>query len=368
VELSRPISYFIAIVAVVAAAAVTAVLWPWVAQSPTLVFFPAVMVVALYGGLGPGLLATVLSTGTLAYFFMPPYDSFKVGTADFIRLVIFVWGTVLSAALANERRRLDIALQDGAAHRAQLYRELQASLERESATVRAKGRVNAAAHETLTHRARPSPTAIKTAVGALRRGEPVAREAHHELLDVIDAEADRLHRFLDGLESTATTGATGRHLDPVPVRDLVQVALTKAAPLIGEHRIDVEEIPPGLMALVDRAAIAEVLYLVLENAIKHSLPNSRILISCVADDAEVLRVEVTDEGAGIPIELRERVFEGFVRIQRPHGVPGPGSGLGLAVARHLTTSQGGRIWIEGTPSGQGTCVVVLLPMTHAVAA
>jgi two-component system sensor histidine kinase TctE len=112
---------------------------------------------------------------------------------------------------------------------------------------------------------------------------------------------------------------------------------------------------------VDRASVVEALYMVLENAAKYSRPGTAIQVAVARHDAHHARVSITDEGPGIPRELRERVFERFFRMPVLSGPAVSGSGLGLSIARQLVATQGGRMWIEDAPGGVGTSVVVTLP-------
>ncbi len=72
---------------------------------------------------------------------------------------------------------------------------------------------------------------------------------------------------------------------------------------------------------------------------------------------------MSDEGQGIPLDARERVFEKFFRVpgRESHDPRRKGIGLGLPIARRLVEAQGGRIWIDSPPSGKGTLVQLLLP-------
>jgi two-component system sensor histidine kinase KdpD len=97
---------------VIVASAATALLWPWLAPSPSLLFFPAVMGVALYAGLWPALLATALSTAMLAFFFLPPFYSIKVAPSDVVRLGVFVLTTLIVTSLTGARRRAEASLRD----------------------------------------------------------------------------------------------------------------------------------------------------------------------------------------------------------------------------------------------------------------
>jgi signal transduction histidine kinase len=76
---------------------------------------------------------------------------------------------------------------------------------------------------------------------------------------------------------------------------------------------------------------------------------------------------VEDEGPGIPVELRERVFDKFFRAMRDGDLAGNklGTGMGLAIAKGIVEAHGGRIWIESVTDSKGARVVVLLPTGDA---
>ena len=171
-------AYRVAPVAVVAAASLTGALWRWLAGSPSLFFFPAVILTTVVGGLGPGLLATVLSVGTLAFFFLPPYLSFVVGVVDLIRLIIFSVTTVMLASVVAGRRRAELA-----------YRELTTTLE---------DRVAARTAELdQTRKALDGARRLET-IGRLAAG--VAHDFNN-LLTVIIGNAELLERHLPAGEA-----------------------------------------------------------------------------------------------------------------------------------------------------------------------
>jgi signal transduction histidine kinase len=102
-------SYLWAVLAVAIASAATLLVQRWIGPNVSLMFFPAVVLAAVYGGYGPALLATVLSTFSLAFFFVPPRYSFDVGPADWIRLTVFAAVAVATASLSVARRRAEAA-------------------------------------------------------------------------------------------------------------------------------------------------------------------------------------------------------------------------------------------------------------------
>ena len=107
----------------------------------------------------------------------------------------------------------------------------------------------------------------------------------------------------------------------------------------------------------------QVLTNLVENAARHSPPDGAVRID-VSREAERVRVRVSDEGPGIPLTQREKVFEPFYRGRvEPER---PGSGLGLSIARAVVVAHGGRIWVEESVGG-GTALVLDLPIEEAAA-
>jgi signal transduction histidine kinase len=107
----RVVGYLEAVAGVCLASLGTAVLQPWAGPGVSLLFFPAVVIPAMYAGYGPALLATVLSTLSLAYFFVPPLYSLSIGLDDVIRLAVFVVVALITASVSSARRRAEHALR-----------------------------------------------------------------------------------------------------------------------------------------------------------------------------------------------------------------------------------------------------------------
>ncbi|GAA3219037.1 cell wall metabolism sensor histidine kinase WalK [Streptomyces sp. XM83C] len=126
-------------------------------------------------------------------------------------------------------------------------------------------------------------------------------------------------------------------------------------------RLDVD--PLDLTAYADPERIHQVVANLIDNAVKHSPPHGRVTVRArCGDGPRSLRLEVLDEGPGIPKSQWHRVFERFNRgvVARPHG-PGSdgGTGLGLAIARWAVDLHGGRIGVA--ESDRGCRILVTLP-------
>jgi two-component system sensor histidine kinase KdpD len=186
-----------------------------------------------------------------------------------------------------------------------------------------------------------------------------------EMLEVIDEEADRLDRFIEGLTRLARIEAGEMHLRRhwSSIDEIITTALKRAEPLTRHHRIAVaieDELPA---VRLDEHLVAEVVYTLVDNAAKYSPPGTSIRVGVSSNADETIKLTIGDQGPGIPPELHERVFDKFFRAMRDgdaRGRPPRGSGMGLAIAKGIVEAHGGRIWIEnGTDAG--TTFVVALP-------
>jgi K+-sensing histidine kinase KdpD len=104
--------YLLAVLAWGIAFAGTTLLWPVLDPNPFLLFLLAIMVSAWYGGLGPGLLATILSALTTNFFFLPPLYTLELDWNDLAELAVFVISAVVISSLTSARRRAEAALRE----------------------------------------------------------------------------------------------------------------------------------------------------------------------------------------------------------------------------------------------------------------
>ena len=98
----------------------------------------------------------------------------------------------------------------------------------------------------------------------------------------------------------------------------------------------------------------------IENAIKYSSDNTRIHVRTRHESAETVRIDVEDQGCGIPRESIDRVFERFYRVDQARSREMGGTGLGLAIVKHIALVHGGEVRLESTP-GKGSTFSILLP-------
>jgi signal transduction histidine kinase len=147
----------------------------------------------------------------------------------------------------------------------------------------------------------------------------------------------------------------------IALGEVTREILVSFAPLAWVAKVTLREIiEDPVPALVDAAAYRQIVLNLLENAVRYG-PLGQTITVRVARVEDTTRLIVEDEGPGVPIADRERIFAPFVRLTSSRrGVPG--TGIGLAVVRDLTRRHGGRVWVERVdrPAG-GARFVVELP-------
>jgi two-component system sensor histidine kinase KdpD len=186
---------------------------------------------------------------------------------------------------------------------------------------------------------------------------PLSDADTHELHELIDLETDRLTRLVTSLldMTRIDAGELKVQRSAIAVVDLLDESVTALRTALGEHRVDVVA-PDGLPDVdVDRLLIGQVLANLLDNANRHSPPQSVITVSGTCQDGRV-EISVADQGPGVPVSERDTVFDRFVRFDT-----GGRAGLGLTIAKTFVEAHDQRIWVEEA-SGGGARFVFTLPI------
>jgi len=118
------------------------------------------------------------------------------------------------------------------------------------------------------------------------------------------------------------------------------------------------DVPDGLVVDADADAFNHVLVNLLTNAVKFSPAGSVVVVGARRAEDEVV-VSVTDEGAGVAPEEKERIFDRF--YQSRNGDHARGTGIGLTIAQRFTAQHGGRIWVDSEP-GRGATFSFTMPV------
>lgn len=325
-----------------------------------------ILFIATAFGSRPAFVGAVVAAMGFNFFFLPPLHTFTItATQNWIALAAFLITALTAGQLSSyarrraeesERRRLEIE---------RLYTELQTAFAQaaQAEALRQSEQLKSALLDAVTHDLRTPLTSIKAAATALLedpREVELDDEARREFLEIINEESDRLNEFIEGMVSLAkleSGSARGRNTWSA-VDEMVAIALDRAKPRLAKHCLELqleEELPS---VLVEPVSVSEVIYTLLDNAAKYSSSGSIIRVAARSVVGGV-ELAVEDQGRGIPVELRERVFTKFFRNEADDvGHAAGGLGLGLAIARGIVQAQNGKIWIEDGSDGFSTKVLV----------
>jgi signal transduction histidine kinase len=237
----------------------------------------------------------------------------------------------------------------------QMLTELEAAYRQIEESLQAQKRFVADA----SHELRTPLTTIRGNLGLLQRDPPISTEDQSEALGDAVAETERLMRLVNDLLLLARADAEQPlKSQAVQIGPLIEDVRRQARLLAPDRRIvcdcdsQLEEAVVG-----DQDALKQVLLALLDNAVRHTPPDTTVTVATQMVDDRVA-IQVSDEGPGIEAARLPHLFDRF--YQGDSARTGPGTGLGLAIAKALTEAQHGTISVESQP-GQGSIFTLTFP-------
>lgn len=196
-----------------------------------------------------------------------------------------------------------------------------------------------------------------------------SEEIQQECLENINAGCERLTGLVDDLLDIANLDQGSMRIEKESLmldRLINNLLASQWKSKAVDHKIETR-FPPDFPSIqADPRRIEQVLNNLVENSIKYSQKGGRIVISGEVDAAnKAVTVTVQDEGAGIPEEHLERIFERFYRAPNSSAGYTDGSGLGLSICKGIINRHGGQIWAESSP-GKGMSITFSLPLNPRV--
>ncbi|MBU0714784.1 MAG: response regulator [Verrucomicrobia bacterium] len=211
-----------------------------------------------------------------------------------------------------------------------------------------------------------TPLAIMREFASLVRDETVGplNEKQKQCLDAVLRNSDRLTELVNQILDLARIEAGKAELRKTKVdlaalliqfrNDFLPVCQSKSQSLI----LDLPENLPT--AHCDVSSVQHILTNLLGNAHKFA-PKDGVIHIRAREESHFLRVDIEDNGPGIPRDAQDKIFEAFVQINRQDGPGAKGTGLGLKIAKSLVEFNGGCISVESAP-GKGSCFSFTIPM------
>ena len=188
-------------------------------------------------------------------------------------------------------------------------------------------------------------------------------EHRRRSFEILGRESTRLRRLVEGLLDFARmeAGAADYRLEPLAPGELVRSVIEEFQMQSSSRRHDVQlSVAPDLPEIdADREALGRAVWNLLDNAVKYSPDSAAVHAEVTMDDGR-LAIRVRDEGIGIPGEEQEEIFRKFVRGRQAMARGVKGTGIGLAMVRHIVEGHHGEIRVESEP-GCGSTFTILLP-------
>ncbi len=304
-------------------------------QGITPLFLAVVMISAWYGGLGPGLLATVASAAILDVL-LPPFDTPAMGWIRVGRMAVFVAAAVLISSLNARQRRQEMELK----RRDHIKDEVMAI---------------------LAHEMRAPLSAAVNALQALRLAgdDP---ETNVQARAILERQVRAMVRLVEDLLDVSRIALGKLRLCKVKtdLKTAVCEAVEAVRPLLEDRQHRFEIVLPLCPVYLDAdpARLVQVIVNLLTNAARYTDPGGLVCLTVERKPGEI-QVRVTDTGVGLAPETRDRIFDLFV--QGPTGSR-DGLGIGLNLVRGLVEMHGGTVAAFSAGPGLGSEFVIRFPI------
>lgn len=212
------------------------------------------------------------------------------------------------------------------------------------------------------HELRTPLSILKTRMALFRKKGLCTTPETAQLLDVLEDQTQRLSELVGDLLALS-------NMDGLECNETIDVArlLAETADHLGDlarqHHNTIELETQPCAVLGNRTLLERAFFNLMENAVKYNRPGGRVVVRSQWADGQV-RVEIADQGPGIPPALREQIFEPFFRVDKSRSRQLGGAGLGLSLVRAIAQLHRGRVWVEPSPDG-GSCFCLVLPGREA---
>lgn len=216
--------------------------------------------------------------------------------------------------------------------------------------------------QNAAHEFRTPLAVLKTRVGLFRKKQDFTPQATENFLGIVECEVDRLSDMVDSLLKLTNLEQVPR-TDQVELQELLREVAEDLSPLAsGKGSAILVDTAPGTIT-GSRELLRRALFNLVENAVKYGPERGQVQLHAELDGADIV-ITVADQGFSIPLELRERIFEPFFRVDTARSRELGGTGLGLALVRAIAEVHGGNVRVEENPAG-GNRFLLRLPFVRS---
>ena len=219
----------------------------------------------------------------------------------------------------------------------------------------------------VSHEFKTPLTSIQGFAQAIHDGTLESKQETQNAAHIILEETDRLHFMVNDLLTLAKldAGMITMERRPLSLNDILEKMTERFSYQITEKDLTVEiNLTQANMIIGDGERIVQVFNNLIDNAIKFSPPQGRIIISDRKDDNYSV-ISVADEGPGISPKDLDRIFDRFYQADKSRGKQSSrGVGLGLSIAYQIIKAHAGDIWVQ-SDLGHGACFMVKIPLSDA---
>jgi len=296
----------------------------------------AVVIVAIRWGQGPAIVTSILSVLAFDFFLVPPYLTLSVDRIQYVFtfMGLLIVGLVISTLASKTREHL-------------IQRQTE--------------RLQTALLNSISHDLRTPLASITGALTSLLDNDSNLNDStRRELLETAYEESNSLNRLVGNLLDMTRVEANALKISrkPCELRDMLGASLEQLKEKVRSRSV-IMDIPREFPEVpVDFSFMMKVFFNLIDNAIKYSPDSTQIDIKAAAFKDKV-RIEIKDQGFGIPESDLKRIFDKFYRVERPQRITG--TGLGLSVCKGIVEAHGGEIQAKNNPD-KGASFIIILPL------
>ena len=214
----------------------------------------------------------------------------------------------------------------------------------------------------VSHELRTPVSVIRLNAEMLQEGALSDPDAGPQFVEALYRNSVRLSDLISDLLDVSRLESGQFEVEPdlIKVVEVGRVAYDTVQQVAAERGTTVTmRIPTDLEVTADRSALEHVLINLVQNAVNYTPEGGNVELEALSSDGNV-RIEVRDDGPGIPIKYRKRIFERFYRVDKGRSTHMGGTGLGLSIVKHLVRIMEGQVGVTDNEP-QGALFWVLLP-------